>query len=203
MLKEHGYSPKTLGWNKKRHNLRYYILLSQWDLNEKSVLDFGCGFGDMYAYLKNNGINANYYGTDINENLITKGKEIYPEANLFHSDALSNGLSRDYDYIFSSGVHNFKFADNWSYIQNTFEFFNKYSKLGFATNFISDKVDFREDDIYYSNPGMVIELAYKYSNKIVLRNDYMPFEFTVFISKNNAFRKETATYTEFEKYILR
>ena len=98
-------------------------------------------------------------------------------------------------------MHNYRFKDNWNYIQKTFDLFDKHSKCGFAANFLSDKVDFKEDDIYYSNPGQILELCYRYSKRIILRNDYMPFEFTAFISKKDGFDKSIATYPEFEHLI--
>ena len=199
--KTFGYSPKTLGWDKKTHRLRYHILLSQWDLNGKTVLDYGCGFGDMYGYAKEQGINFIYHGIDINENLINEGKKRYPDAFLEVKDIFSDKLDKEFDYIFSSGVHNFKINDNWSYIQNTFNLYNKYSKSGFALNFISNKIDFTKEDIYYSDPAEVLKLGYKYSNRIVLRNDYMPFEFTVFVDKRKDFDKDLTVYPEFIKYV--
>ena len=192
-----GYSPKTLGWDKETHWLRYYILLSQQDLNGRSVLDFGCGFGDMYGYAKAKGIHFDYYGIDINENLIKEGKKRYPDAALQTMDILSGGLDRKFDYILSSGVHNFKRSDNWSYIEETFNIFDKHSILSFAVNFISNKVDFKKEDLYYSDPKDVLNLAYKYSNRVVLRNDYMPFEFTVFVNKQKDFDKNLAVYPEY------
>lgn len=196
-----GYSPKTLGWDKKSHQLRYYILLDQWDLNGKTVLDFGCGFGDMYGYAKEKGINFVYHGIDINKNLITEGKKRYPGVFLEVKNIFSDKLDKEFNYIFSSGVHNFKLKDNWGYIKESFNLFDKYSTHGFAINFISNKVDFKKDDIYYSDPSEVLNLAYKYSNRVVLRNDYMPFEFTVFVNKQKDFDKKYAVYPEFLKYV--
>lgn len=201
--KTFGYSPKTLGWDKETHKLRYHILLSQWDLNNKTILDFGCGFGDMHGYAMEKGINLIYYGLDINESLIREGKKREPNANLQVRDIFSSKLDMDFDYIFSSGVHNFKFKlkDNWNYIKATFKLFNNHSRLGFAVNFISNKVDFTKADLYYSDPGEVLNLAYKYSNRIVLRNDYMPFEYTVFVDKRKEFDKKFVVYPEFINYL--
>jgi 2-polyprenyl-3-methyl-5-hydroxy-6-metoxy-1,4-benzoquinol methylase len=57
-FKKYGYAPETLGWDKHRHNLRHHILRSLWDVSNKSVLDFGCGFGDLYQYILKNKIHC-------------------------------------------------------------------------------------------------------------------------------------------------
>ena len=200
-LAEFGYSPKTVGWFKSRHKLRYHILLSHWELEGKEILDFGCGFGDMYGYIKDHNIKVSYSGLDINDKLIAEGKKIYPEANLFVKSPLLEGLDKKHDYIFSSGLHNLRLKDNWDFIKKTFDTFNRYSRLGFAANFISDNVDYSESDLFHANPSMVLDLAYKYSRRVVLRNDYMPFEFTVFIDKNESFGEEKVVYKGFEHLI--
>lgn len=202
-LQKFGHSYKTLGWPRGRHELRYYILLTQWNLENKSVLDFGCGFGDMCNYAKKLSLNINYSGIDINEKLILEGKKAYPSVNLEVRDAFEQGLDKKYDYILSSGVHNFKIKDNWSFIKKTFELYNQYSINGFALNFLSSKVEYTLEDTYHSDPAQIVELAYSYSNRIVLRNDYMPFEFTIFVNKQDEFDKDLVVYPEFSKFVVK
>ena len=200
-LAEFGYDPRTLGWTKGRHNLRFHVLLSHWDLDHAEILDFGCGFGDMYAYCRQHFKTVEYEGIDLNPDLIAEGKKHHPQAKLNSKDPFASGLDKKYDYIFSSGVHNFKISDNWHYIQDTFELFNAFSKKGFALNFLSNKVEYELSDTFHSDPAMVLDLCYKYSNRIVLRNDYMPFEFTVFVDKQSDFDQEYGVYPEFSGYI--
>jgi SAM-dependent methyltransferase len=202
-LSKHGYSAETLGWGKKdRRKLRFHILASQWNLNGCSVLDFGCGFGDFYAWAKEEGIHLDYIGVDLNPNLIAEAKKVYPEANLISGDIFKDALPlTQYDYIISSGTHNTKIADNKVFIENTFELFNKYSTKGFALNFLSDKAEIKYPDVNYSSPEYILGLCYKYSNRVVLRNDYMPFEFTVFVDKRTDFDKENVVYPDFIKYL--
>jgi SAM-dependent methyltransferase len=196
-LAQYGYSPRTLGWPKGRHRLRYFILLSQWPLAGAEILDFGCGFGDLYAYCREQGLEVDYEGMDINPDLIAEGLRQHPSARLLVRDALRDGLDRDYDYVFSSGVHNIRLADNWHFIEASFELFARHARRGFAVNFLSDKVDYRLEHAYHANPGRVLELAYRFSNRVTLRNDYMPFEFTVFVDKGEAFDPEIAVYDDF------
>ena len=201
-LKEFGVSAKTLGWDKERHFLRYHVLLSEWELNGNTILDFGCGFGYMYSYIKEKAIKLNYNGVDINPDLINEGKALYPEVEFYAIDFLKEG-SQKYDYIFSSGVHNFKLEDNWEFIERTFNKFCQSAKKGFALNFISDNVDseYKKEHLYYTNPAQVLELAYKYSRRVVLRNDYMPFEFSVFVDLRDDFDNTKVIYPEYKRFL--
>ena len=200
-LKEFGDDPQTLGWTKGKHFLRYHILLSQWEFKGDTLLDFGCGFGDMCQYISEQKLNIKYTGVDINKDLVETGKTKYPKANLLSIDIFNKNFKTKYDYVVCSGVHNLKLDNNWLFIENTFKKFSSIARKGFAINFISDKVDFTEKHLYNTNPGKLIELVYKYSNKVVLRNDYMPFEFTIFVGMDANFDKKLAVYPEFLKYL--
>ncbi|MEA2017618.1 MAG: hypothetical protein U9N59_04145, partial [Campylobacterota bacterium] len=50
--KKFGHSPKSLGWDKGKQNLRYHILFEEFDLENKSILDIGCGFGDANKLIR-------------------------------------------------------------------------------------------------------------------------------------------------------
>ncbi len=132
----YGYHPKTLGWGKERHRLRYHILLNHWKLSGQSLLDFGCGFGDMFGYCKSKNLDVKYSGIDINPTLIGEGKLHYPEANLTVADPLSSDIGTTFDIILASGLFNTKFEDNMCFARECFDFFAKTSTQGFAANFL-------------------------------------------------------------------
>lgn len=200
-LAEYGYDPLALGWTKQKHVLRYHALLSNWKFKGESILDFGCGFGDLYKYIVQNGILLSYEGIDINENLIAVGKEKNPGINLRVGDLELDGREDCYDFIVSSGVHNYKLNDNWAFIQWTFEKFYRMSRRGFAINFLSNRVNITRSDLYYCDPVKVVELAYKYTNNILLKNDYMPFEYTIVVNVKREFDRDCVVYPEYKGYI--
>ncbi len=202
-LDQFGVSEQALGWGDKgRSKLRYEMLLSQWNFNQASVLDAGCGFGDLYDYMRRKGIiNFRYHGMDINEGFIRVAKEKYGNTAVFSVKNMLEADEKDrVDFVLSSGAFNHQLDDNMGFINSALEKFNALSKLGFAANFLSDKVSYRKDDTYHADPSQILALAYQYSNNVVLRNDYMPFEFTVFVNKFSAINVKRTVYNEFVKY---
>jgi SAM-dependent methyltransferase len=202
-LDQFGHDPRTLGWTKRQHLLRYEILLSYWPLAEVDLLDFGCGFGDLYGYCRDTGRGAvRYHGIDINPRLIEAGRTRYPEADLSSAgDVMATGLSRIYDVIVCSGLFNFRLQDNWEFVVKTFDLFRSSSRQGFAANFLTDRVDFRDDNLYYADPCAVLELCCKYSRRVLLRQDYMPFEFTVFVDLRDKFDHRHTVFPEYLRFI--
>jgi SAM-dependent methyltransferase len=201
-FREFGYSPKTLGWDKGKQDIRFDILTSQADLTGKSVLDIGCGFGDLNLTLKRKFGNYRYTGIDLVEELIEKGKEIYNKRNVSFicDDFLKIPIKNEYDYAVASGMFNFKIkeGDNYDFIENCIKKALSVCSEGLAFDFLSDKVDYQYDLTFHSNPEEILRIAYKYSRNIILRNDYMPFEFSLFIFKDDSYEKDTTIFSRYK-----
>ncbi|MEI6420827.1 MAG: class I SAM-dependent methyltransferase [Lentisphaerota bacterium] len=197
-----GYSPETLGWGKHRHWLRYHILLDYWSFQDSdTLLDFGCGFGDMHTYCKSKKLTVSYTGMDINPDLIDTGKKVFPDVKLICRDSINDGLDQDYDYIVSSGVHSLKLNDSPGFIKATFELFNQHAQKGFAINFMSSRVDYQDEHLYYADPPEILALALKFSNRVLLKHDYMPYEFTIFVDKRQNPDPKLKVYPEYMQYL--
>ena len=200
-LAELGPAPEALGWTRNRHVLRYHVLLDQWKPTTERVLDFGCGFGDMYAYCRDRFPHVRYEGLDLNDQLIAAGRARYPDAKLSARNVLRDGLDGRWDLIVASGVFNYKLSDNWAFVRQMFDMFAANADMGFAANFLSNRVDYELDHTFHADPVQVLELAYRYSNRVVLRNDYMPFEFTVYVDLRRAFDGTHVIYPEFLPWV--
>jgi SAM-dependent methyltransferase len=190
-LSQYGPTDAALGWNKPKQKLRYRILLDYWFSQPSPrplrVLDFGCGFGDLYGYAREHGLALDYTGLDINDDLLEVARTRYPEARFLFADAFAEPILEAFDIVLSSGVHNHRLADNRAFTEHSFEVFDRISIIGFAVNFLSSRVNFKNSDNHYHIPEDILALALSHSPRVSLRHDYMPFEFTVFVDK----RKET------------
>ncbi len=180
----YGVSDASLGWKKGRAKLRFEILTSEWDLEGKKILDFGCGFGGLYDFLKEKKVYCDYTGVDINPKFIEVAKKKHPGVDFRLINLLKKRIRRKFDYAFVSGTFNDKIGDNIGFISQALKILDIHAMLGIAFNCISNKVEYKEDHVYYADPAKILDLSYKISNCIVLRNDYMPYEFSVIISKN-------------------
>ena len=74
-----------------------------------------------------------------------------------------------------------------------FELCNK----GVAIDFISTYVDFRNEKINYVKPEEIFSFCKTLSRCVLLRHDYMPFEFCIYIYKSDRI-DERDVFTEFE-----
>jgi len=201
---QYGYDPRTLGWDKGKQDIRFSVLTSQYDFRGQQVLDIGCGFGDLNRVISHRvGEEYKYQGVDMVPALIQKGREIYPGDNIRFScaDFLAEDFAGDYDYAIASGLFNFKLVDvaNYDFIETVMKKAMSICRDGLAFDFLSDKVDYRHPHTFHSSPEQILQMAYKYSRNVVLRNDYMPFEFAIFINKDSSFDPADTIFEHYKR----
>ncbi len=200
-LAQYGPTIEALGWTKPKHNLRYRVLLEYWLSSPPPrplrVLDFGCGFGDLFGFARQRQMPIEYTGLDINPDLIAVARQRYPAAQFVCTDPFEHALDAKFDVILSSGVHNYRLADNRGFAEQSFDLFDRHSILGFAADFLSNRVNFQNEQNHYSAPEDMLALAMRYSSRIVLRHDYMPFEFAVFVDKRSEIDEKLTVFLPF------
>ena len=194
-----GCSPKALGWAKGKQDIRFDILLSLCDIENKTLLDIGCGFGDLNAFLGGRAEPYNYIGCDLCEFLIEEARTHHPDCQFISGDFLAIEFDQHMDWVVASGPFNHKLEamDNYAFIHEVMRKNFTIVQDGFSFDFISDKVDFIDDDLFYASPEKILSFAFGLSRNVVLRSDYMPFEFSLFVFKDDSF---DLTDTIFSRY---
>jgi SAM-dependent methyltransferase len=105
-LAEHGESPKALLWaNYRIAAVRYKELVIDTPVEGRSILDAGCGMGDLLPFLYAKSINFRYLGVDIHKGFIEIAKKRYEGHEFKVADPFSKKIGR-YDVVISSGVMN-------------------------------------------------------------------------------------------------
>jgi len=203
-FQEHGYAPETLGWNKGRQPVRFDVLTEFGDLSGKTILDIGCGFGDLNKTLRAKwGESYTYIGVELVENLVKEARERYPEPNVrfIHGEFLDDAIQVEADVAIASGVFNYRFedTDNYAFAEATMQKAFALCKDGLAFDFLSDRVDYELPHTFHSNPGRILDMAASLSRNMVLRNDYIPFEFALYLYKDDAFVPEKAVFEKYDR----
>ena len=109
-FQNHGNTPETLGWTKGRQHIRFSALCEHLKDNS-SLLDYGCGFGDLYKYLMEKKININYKGCDIINEFVEVSSKTVGKDSIFKIE-LQSEIKEKFDHIICSGVFNFLYTKN-------------------------------------------------------------------------------------------
>jgi SAM-dependent methyltransferase len=189
-VERHGSAPEGAQWSDSRtQRLRLGVLSEVGDLRASKVLDFGCGTGALFAYLSEElGFTGEFVGYDLAWPAIDLARQLHPAGRFERRDVLSQGVHEDFDYILASGVFNNRTSDGWGLMTTLLAALWPYARRALAFNALSTYVDFREDHLWYVDPGEVFAWCKReLSPALSLRHDYqlkagvIPFEFTVFV----------------------
>ena len=184
-VKKHKDDIKSVAWGSKESQLKRFEILSQIaDLEGQSVLDVGCGLGDFYGWLRNKYSDIRYTGIDITPSMIEIALKRFPGTKFKVQNILELKKVRPtYDYVFASGIFNRRIPRHKHFIKDTIIRMFDLSKQGIAFNIMSTKADFMKKNEYYADPSKMLNFCTNLSRRFVLRHDYMPHDFTVYVYK--------------------
>lgn len=193
LVKKHGDSPLAVQMTSKKSQERRLEILTQVVTGEYGrVLDFGCGTGEMYNYIKKNNNTCNYVGYDISPDMINLAKEKFPEVKFDCLDIINDGIQEDFDYIFISGVFNNLMSDNKSFMEEALRLLFAHTKTALAFNGLSTYVDYFDEGLYYADPSSIFNFCKEnLSPCVTLRHDYLvkpgvlPFDYTIYVYKTD------------------
>lgn len=188
-FKEHGTGVKALQWiGYNSIASRYKALTETIVFNDKSIVDIGCGFGDIIPYIKTRADNFKYTGYDINANFIIEAKKRYPDSNytFIEQDFMKNvDEATEADIHIISGVLNNKQLKEKE-IKIFLEKVYQKSKYALAFNMlggINRKFNKNTEHVKYSNGQDYIDLISSWSDKFIYRQDYHNKDFTIVVYK--------------------
>jgi len=182
-----GYSANALYWsNREIQELRFQILLEIGIPSGSSVLDVGCGFGDLYGYMKRQAIETNYTGIDLSAELLAKGAELYPGANFFCGDLFDfKPAAESFDYVLLSGALNEVMDDNGEYAKRVITSMYQTCRKGLAFNLLNANEEWlaKSYDLQSFIPSEMLSFCQQLGGDCQLRDDYLSNDFTILMTK--------------------
>lgn len=159
-LKDFGDAPQAVRWTPEGQRRRFETLLKiSGDFSGKKILDFGCGKGDLYEFIKKRDISINYCGIDVNENLIKLAKSKYPETEFIAVDLEESEFERVFDAIFICGVFNLRIAGIEESMKNVLKKLFRLCKEALHVNLLSYYIAQRNAELFYVKPEEILKFA--------------------------------------------
>lgn len=184
-LKKFGDRPEALRWTPHGQLRRYHMLAdiaSPEELNNSTVLDYGCGTGDFYRFLKRRDINVKYTGADINENFINLAKNKYPECTFKVMNTDEDQAEGFYDYIFICGVFNLNVPGVDEDMKNCLAALFEHCSKGLALSALSTHTPVKDPELHFTSPEEMLKFAIEnLSPAVALRHDRIQNDFTMYV----------------------
>ena len=194
---EHGDSPEgTYNQNSVIQNLRFERLLKQYDFKNNSftIHDVGCGLCDLYTYMKQEDITAEYSGTEIVQKMKDLVSEKYPDLNISIRDIINDDVKDQYDIVVLAGTFNLPGdvpRDEWKqFTRDMIKSMFNMCKVGITFNFLSSHAEFYNDLMHYESPGELIDFCSKNLLRFVtVDHSYPLYEQTITVLKSEYVEK--------------
>lgn len=176
---------KILDWESEDAHLgRFNALTDQLDLTGMTLLDVGCGLGDLYGFLRGKNIDVSYTGIDILDTMVKEAAVRYPEGDFISGDMFSRDMFENgaYDIVYSSGIFNLNLGNNRDFLRAALPVFFTVAEKWVVFNLLDPDHPVQSEKYAYFNPEEVLPWVSEYSSHICVVRDYVPHDFTI-ISK--------------------
>ncbi|MDP2291324.1 MAG: class I SAM-dependent methyltransferase [Actinomycetota bacterium] len=194
---EHGDNYLGQGWTKSQANTdrRRDVMLDlmKGRTGPVTLLDFGCGTGQLLEYMRALHIDdVEYTGLDVSDLFIRVAREKFPDVQFHLGDLLAGELELPmFDYIVMNGLFTYRgpvaFDEMSAHWQRLVTAAMTHARIGVAFNVTSPYVDWERDDLFHVPMQLLADfVAASPCPYFRLRHDYELFETTV-----HAFREPT------------
>ncbi|MCJ7544583.1 MAG: class I SAM-dependent methyltransferase [Phycisphaerae bacterium] len=179
-------SHDVLDWSDARaQQARFEVLLHHVDLVGKSLLDVGCGLGDLWAFLQAKGVRADYTGVDLLEKMALAARQKHPGgrflcADVFDAQSLPG---RRFDVVFCSGAFNLNLGNNREFLPRAAGRLLELTNEAVVFNLLHHRTATRYDHCFYYDPAEVRAALEPLGWNVQIVEDYLPNDFTVICRK--------------------
>ncbi|MHB8694629.1 MAG: class I SAM-dependent methyltransferase [Solirubrobacteraceae bacterium] len=183
-LTTHGCTAQGVDWSSSEsQELRFRTLLAgvHW-ADCPSVLDYGCGYGALAAYLDRLRVSCQYVGYDLAPTMIAAARRAHPHQR-FTAEETALQIA---DYVVASGVFNVKLDTPtaiWDrYVEHTLTALVSLARRSVSFNMLppASAPELARPDLYYAEPADVVGFCRRrFPGQVALQRDYGLWEFTV------------------------
>ncbi len=183
-LKQFGPGPKALlWWDYRSMAMRFRALVIDLPIEGKTIMDAGCGMGDLLPYLYAKSGDFKYLGVDKNAEFIKIAKQRYEGHDFKVGDPFNQRVGL-FDVVLSSGVMNGN-TRNWLSKRKRM-IAGLYDQTGeiLAFNMAGGLKPIPNDSlIAYADASEIAEFCRTLTPRVELKTGYLPKDFTIVMRK--------------------
>ena len=185
----YGDTPQGVEWGSRESQETRFQVLAECVMDSKArgtVVDVGCGSGDLLTFLKRNSwiIDA-YVGVDISNVMCLRAKKKHPNSRFIKMDAAGAALP-EADYQILSGTLNKRIykskRQQYSWALKIVKNMWRHCRRAVAFNMLSTRAgELKVKSSFAYDPSRILESCLRLTPWVVLRHDYMPHDFTIYM----------------------
>jgi SAM-dependent methyltransferase len=186
LLHKHGESYRSLDWGSRESQIKRFEILAGIGVGPGDrVLDVGCGFADFNTWLIEHRPGVEYSGVDLTPGMVEKAQARFPNATILNKTIFDLDLAiASFDYLVASGIFYLRNENPMQYMESTIAQMFNFANKGIAFNSLSAWSKDKIDGEFFAEPADVMIFCKKLSHYVVLRHDYHPSDFTVYVYRS-------------------
>jgi SAM-dependent methyltransferase len=175
-LRDHGDAPQAVRWTPEGQRRRYEAFLGLLGEDRAgTLLDFGCGKGDLYGFLREQGRSGGYCGVDVNANLIDLARRKFPEAEFHALDVEEDPFDRRFDQVVACGVYNLRIGGIAEAAREGLRRLFGLCREALHVNFLTAHGARQDVELHYVDPPELLRFALaELSPAVTLRHGLVP-----------------------------
>src|SRR4051794_24415310 len=105
LVDAYGHEPRAVDASSQASlEVRYTALCAVADLTGKRVLEVGCGFGDLGAFIRERFEGVSYRGVDLSPRMVEEGRRAHPGLELAVANVLDLPAAETFDVVLAQGI---------------------------------------------------------------------------------------------------
>ncbi|GLQ87802.1 class I SAM-dependent methyltransferase [Dyella flagellata] len=178
----------ALGWRSPdSQRLRFEVMCRVGDMSGCKVLDLGCGYGDLKAFLDTQFTELAYLGVDHMPEFIEEACRRYghlPRTGFVQADIL-NAVLPEVDYVLASGALSYR-SSNALYPYNLIRQMWEAATRGLAFNLLDANVFEATPVLCGQDPGEILAFCRTLDPAAELVTGYVADDFTILMRRRTA-----------------
>jgi SAM-dependent methyltransferase len=184
LVNRYGHDPRACDYgHAESQKIKFRVLSEVMNLEEKQVLDVGCGFADFVRYLRERFDAFHYVGIDICPRMIQEARHLEPNIDLRLCNILDGEFEGSFDVVFANGIFYLLGDEAPALMRCIIGRMYEFAQWAVAFNSLSFWAPEKAPGEFYADPLDVLKFCRTLTPWVVLRHDYHPRDFTVYMYK--------------------
>jgi len=184
LVDRYGYGPRAVDASSARSlEVRYAALAAAAPLAGKRVLEVGCGFGDLGAYIAARFDGVRYTGIDLSARMIEVGRRKHSELELLQADVLELEDSEQFDVVLAQGIFYLLGDGAEAKMHALITKMFGIAREAVACSAISAWGPHQDPAEFRVEPARLIDFASSLTTSLVFRHDYHSGDLALYLYK--------------------
>jgi SAM-dependent methyltransferase len=184
LVQKYGHDPRACDYGRPQsQEIKFRVLSEAMPVKGRSVLDVGCGFADFHRFLRDRFGEVRYSGIDVCPAMVEEARRLDPHCEVKLANILDASIRERFDLVTANGIFYLLGDEAWSTMQEIVRRMYAVAEHAVAFNSLSSWAEDKEAGEFYADPAEVLQFCRTLTPWVVLRHDYHPRDFTIYMYK--------------------